>query len=172
MTDRRHGLPFSMHHGRFTIQGQPSYEDTPYRLNLGGQGGGMYAPLTRADLEQLRDGIDDILAAPFRVLVPNPREHDAPWLADAIRDRLDRMHAEHQRMEVAALQDDAFVSAAEAWAWDVDIPVLYYDTAADMFADGGDRVLLVAGPGALELSRQAREANLGLDLIRAPEGTL
>lgn len=170
MTDRRHPLPWSIHDGAFTLGGRSTFADhgEDYSLHLG-RNGGMEAPLSRAQLQQFRDQIDAVLNAPFRVLIPNPGENDEPWLAGAIRDRLDALHKDHQQIEVALLDADAFESAPEAWAMDNLVPVLIYQTVEHMFTDGGDRVLLVAGPGALELSRQAREQQLTVDLIRQPQ---
>lgn len=170
MNDRRHPLPWSIHSGTFRLGGKSHFAnaDEPYSLTLG-RHSSMEAALSDDDLRQLRDQIDAILAAPFRVLVPNPCEHNEPWLAAAIRNRLDVMHARHPRFELAMLDVDAVESAPIDWAFDARVRVLFYATVAEMYADGGSRVLLAAGRGALELSRLAHETNLSVALIRAPE---
>jgi hypothetical protein len=171
VTNRRHPLPWSIHDGAFTLGGKSTFADhgEDYSLHLGRRGSGMEAPLSRDNLQALRDQIDAVLAAPFRVLIPNPGEHDEPWLADAIRDRLDALYAAHPHFEIAMLDVDAVDSAPDAWGeGKIGLRYLYYQTAADMFADGGDQVLLVAGPGALELARQAHEQRLAVQLVRGP----
>lgn len=170
MTDRRHPLPWRLQDGWLTLQGQnrDRGEDRPYSLELG-RYGGTAITLTELELCQLRDQIDAVLTAPFRVLAPNPIEHDEPWLAGAIRDRLDALHAAHPQLEVAMLYDDTAEGVIVDWVFDAHVQLLPYNSVEQMFADGGSRVLLVAGPGALDLSRLAHEANLAVDLIRGPE---
>jgi hypothetical protein len=172
VSDRRHPIPWSIHDGRFALGGKSSFADTgeDYSLHLGRRGQGMEAPLSRGDLQQIRDQIDAVLAAPFRVLVPNPCEHDEPWLSDAIRQRLDALLAAHPHFEIALVDVDVLDSPPAMWGEaKVGLRHLYYQTAADMFADGGDLVVLVAGPGALDLSRQAHEQQLAVQLVRGPE---
>lgn len=171
MTDRRHPLPWSIQNGWVSLQGHSRYrddEDRPYRLSLG-RHNTTEASLTADELRQLRDRIDAVLAAPFRVLVPNPNEHDEPWLASAIRERLDKLHAAHPHFEIAILYDDTADGPIVDWVFDAHVQLLFYPTVAEMYADGGSRVLLVAGENALELSRLAHEANVAVDLIRRPE---
>jgi hypothetical protein len=170
--NRRHPLPWSIHDGHLALGGKSTFADhgEDYSLHLGRRGSGMEAPLTRGDLQQIRDRIDAILGAPFRVLVPNPGVHDEPWLADAIQERLDRLYAAHPHFEIAILDVDALDSPPATWGESkIGLRTLYYQRVADMFADGGDRVLLVAGPDALELSRQAYEQRLAVQLIRGPQ---
>lgn len=168
--NRRHPLPWTLQNDWITLTGEARFdgdEDRPYSLGLGRYGGTL-ATLTRDELQQLREQIDAVLAAPFRVLVPNPCEHDEPWLANAIRERLDALHATHPNFEIAMLDIDALDSAPITWSMDARVPVLFYQTTAELFADGGSRVLLVAGPNGPELSRQAHEQRLAVQLIRGP----
>jgi hypothetical protein len=169
--NRRHPLPWSIHNGALRLGGQSPFgdEDEPNSLALGRNGSGMEAPLTADQLRQIRDQIDAILTAPFRVLLPNPCEHDEPWLPTAIRERLYRHHAAHPQFEIAMLDMDALADEPMGWSTEAQVRVLHLRTVEQLFAEGGNVVLLVAGPGALELSRQARDVGLPVQLIRRPE---
>lgn len=166
--NRRHPLPWPMPDRDNWIWLEPDTawhdgEPKPYKLAFGTHNR-YSAAFSEAELRLLRDRIDAVLDAPYRVLVPNPG--DDQHVADTIRERLDMLHGHHPRMQVAVLDVDSIGSAPETWAMDARVEMLVYQTAEEMFADGGSRVLIVAGPDALNLTKQAFEAHLCYDLIR------
>lgn len=170
----QHPLPWTGQNGWVVLTG-PSHvhdDDRPYTLKMG-RYGGVLADMTRAELVQLSDAIAAVLAAPYRVVIPNPGEHQEPWVSESIRARLDTIFGTGGRMEISLLQvayDDP-TSEPIAWAAEHGVNLLFYTSVEQLYAAGGNEVLIVAGPNALELSRQAREANLARRLLRqsAPE---
>lgn len=163
----RHPLPWSIQNGWLTLESQQRYinDDRHYALRVG-RYDSTIASLNEVELRQLRDQIDAVFDAPYRVLVPNPNEHDDPRLPWEIRHRLDRIHGQHPRMQLAVLAADESDSVPAEWAMDARVEVLIFQTLNEMVADGGSLVLLVAGLGALDIVEPVHGGHLPVDLIR------
>jgi hypothetical protein len=152
--NRRHPLPWTMpDRGWIHLEPDTDYdnEPRPYNLRLGSAGvrEGSLAALSAADLRQLRDQIDAILHARYRVLVLGGHGVPEPALADALHRRLDTLRSWHPAIEVAVLDVDSLDGPAITWCMATQAPVLIYPTVAAMVADGGNRALIgrLAGEG-------------------------
>jgi hypothetical protein len=144
-------------------------QPTPYRLSLG-RGDGTSVVVTADDLRALRDQIDAVLAAPYRVLILGGRAVDEQALAPVLHRRLDMLYRRHPSMEVAGLAGQSGVGEiATQWCTTTHVPVLVYQTVADMVADGGNRAIIIAGqPDSLDMASAATRAHICPDPLHVP----
>lgn len=167
--DHRHPLPYSLQDGWITLEAQArGDEDRPYAIRLGRHDGTM-AGLGADELRQLRDRIDQVLSAPFRVIPVGGTDfgYDDPRLDAAVRERLDRLRERHPHMEIATQSEPTAAGrVAERWAASAQVPTVRFRDVESAMAAGGNRVVLVAGSDGPDLASLAYQASIGIDLVR------
>lgn len=153
--NRRHPLPWTMP-TRNWVHLEPDSEfdedePQPYRLRLGpgSSKDGHAASFTAAELRALRDHINAVLHARYRVLVLGGHGVPEPVLTRVLHRRLDMLRSWHPELEVAVLDIDALDGPAITWCMAAQVPALIYRSVADMVADGGNHAVIgrLAGEG-------------------------